>query len=92
VGLAALGVPPERRTAGASWALVPWNSLLLSQIAYVGFFFIPLEIVASTMVLRSRAGVRRAGVALLLATAVRVAIFGLVHAARPLVWHLFAWR
>lgn len=92
LGMAALGVPSGRRTAGAAWALVPWNSLLLSQIAYVGFFFIPLEIIASTVVLRSRAGLRRVGVALVLATAVRLASFGLVHAARPLVRQLFPWR
>ncbi len=92
LGLAAGRFPPGRRTAGAAWALLPWNSLLLSQIAYFGFFFIPLEIIASAMILRSRAGLRRKGPAFLLASGVRLATLAIVYGARPVVRTLFPWR
>ena len=92
LALAAARVPPGRRIAGAAWALLPWNSLLLSQIAYFGFFFIPLEIIASALILRRRAGLRRKGPAFLLAAGVRLATLAIVYSARPVVRNLFPWR
>jgi hypothetical protein len=92
IGLVSRKAFPGRRMAGAVWAALPWNSLLLSQIAYIGFFFIPLEIIASAVILRRRAGVAQTWVSLLLAATVRVASLTLVYFARPALGSMFPWR
>jgi hypothetical protein len=92
LGLRASRIPSGQSVAAAVWASLPANVFLLSQLAYVGFFFIPLEIVASTLILRIRGNLPRWWVALGLATAVRIATLGLVYAARPAVRALFPWR
>jgi hypothetical protein len=92
LGLRALRVLPGRSLAGAVWATVPSNVFLLSQIAYFGFFFIPLEILASALILRTRARLPRWWVSLGLAAAVRLATLGLIYAARPALRSLFPWR
>jgi hypothetical protein len=92
LGLRASGVPTNQALAAALWGTVPTNVFLLSQIAYVGFFFIPLEIVASALVLRIRAPLARWWVALVLAAMVRFATLGLVAVARPTVLATFPWR
>jgi hypothetical protein len=92
LSLRALRIPPGRRLAGAVWATLPSNVFLLSQMAYVGFFFIPLEILASALILRIRAHLPRWWVALGLAAAVRIATLGLVYGARPALRGVFPWR
>jgi hypothetical protein len=51
-GLAVARVPKTGRAAAAALAILPWNGVLLSQLAYVGYMFIPLEVVASMLLLR----------------------------------------
>jgi hypothetical protein len=46
------------RRATAILAVLPWNGVYLSQLPYLGFFFIPIEIVVSAIILRKRAPVR----------------------------------
>lgn len=83
-GLRLFKAAPGRRVAGALWGGVPWNVFLLSQLAYVGFFFIPLEVLASAMVLHSRARLPRRWMAMVLAGSVRLACLGVVHGVRAL--------
>lgn len=87
--LAMTQLPPERRSDAAVWAIIPWNGLLLSQLGYVGYFFIPLEVLASALLLRRRALLSRSA-AFLAATLVRVAAFIVVSAAAAAArqWHL----
>jgi hypothetical protein len=92
VGLGALEAPGGRRLAGAVWAALPWNTLMLSQLPYLGFFFIPLEIVASAAILRFRARVSRPWASLVLATVARILTLGLVYAVRLTLGHLLARR
>jgi hypothetical protein len=92
LGLRALRVPWSQGVAAAVWASVPTNVFLLSQIAYLGFFFIPLEIVASALILRIRARVPRWWMTVGLATATRIGTLGLVYLARPVARALFPWR
>ncbi len=73
-GLAMARVPRQRRGEGAAWAILPWNSVLLSQLTYVGYFFIPLEVLASSLLLRRRTPLSRGG-AFLLAALVRAVVF-----------------
>lgn len=79
-GLAVARAPRESRFGAAIWAILPWNSALLSQIAYVGYLFIPLEVLASTLLLRQRANLSRGG-SLVLAAVTRAAVFVVIVAA-----------
>src|SRR5438093_3397996 len=54
--LIAVKAPVHDRLPGALWAAVPWNCLQLWQFPYIGFFFIPLEILVSGLLLRFRTG------------------------------------
>jgi hypothetical protein len=92
LGLRALEIPSGQGVAAAVWATVPANVFLLSQIAYIGFFFIPLEIVASALILRIRARVPGWWAVIGLATAARIGTLGLVYLARPVARTLFPWR
>jgi hypothetical protein len=92
IGLVSRKAFPGRRIAGAVWAALPWNSLLLSQIAYIGFFFIPLEIIASAVILRKRARVSQTWLSLLIAATVRLASLALVYLVRPALGSMFPWR
>lgn len=87
--LAALRVQRAPRTAAALWSITPW-SFLLSHLAYVGFYFLPIEILASALILRSRARLRPWWVAFLLAAAVRLAVLGVMYSSRPLWGYIFA--
>jgi hypothetical protein len=84
-GLGLFEVAPGRRVAAALWGGVPWNVFLLSQIAYLGFFFIPLEVLASAILLNSRARMARRWTAIVLAGTVRLACFGVAHGVRSLL-------
>jgi hypothetical protein len=56
------GTPRAERPALAVRAVLPYNGVLLSQLAYVGYLFIPLEGLASTLLLsagRSAHGLSR---------------------------------
>jgi hypothetical protein len=79
-GLVAARVPRQGRAEAAIWAIVPWNGVLLSQLAYVGYMFIPLEILASTLLLRRRTPLSR-GRALVLATLIRGGVFVIITGA-----------
>jgi hypothetical protein len=72
-GLAVARVPPAARARWAVRAVLPWNGLLLSQIAYVGYFFIPLEALACVLLLRGgrAAGMPSLGAAITLALLTR---------------------
>jgi hypothetical protein len=87
--LRALGVPRGRRVAGSVWAALPWNTLLLSQVPYLGFLLIPVEVMVSAIILRARARLPRIWVSLALALVVRLVTFGLVYAARSALRSLF---
>lgn len=58
------------RRGTAVLAVLPWNGIYLSQLPYLGFFFIPFEIVVSAIILRKRAHLR-VPYAFAIATAVR---------------------
>ena len=92
LGLKAMDVPPGRRTAGAVWATLPWNTLLLSQVPYIGFFLVPVEIGLSAVILRYRARVSGPWTSLPLTALVRIATLLLVYSAAPAVRSLFPWR
>jgi hypothetical protein len=38
------------------WVPLAWDALMLSQLPYVGFFFVPLEAVVASMLLRRFSG------------------------------------
>ena len=80
-GLRALGVPPRRRSAGAIWAALPWHTLMLSQLAYIGFALIPVEIGLSVLILRYRAQLSGLRASLPLAAAARVVTLLVVYGA-----------
>jgi len=77
------GKPATSRARGALLATLP-SALLASQVPYLGHLFIPIEILASMWILRSRAGL---GLwqALLAAAAVRIVVLLLVHALSPVL-------
>ena len=54
--LCALNSPAHSRLAGSVWGALPWNSLQIWQLALVGFFFIPLEIILSGLLVSFRTG------------------------------------
>jgi hypothetical protein len=79
-GLAAAKVPRGGRIAASFWAILPWNSVLLSQVPYIGYVFIPVEVLASAWLLRWRTPLSRL-TAFLLATVTRAAVFAFIAAA-----------
>jgi len=92
VSLRALGVPAGRRTAGAVWAAVVWNSVLLSQIPYVGFLLLPIEIAIAAAILRYRAHVERLWPSLSVSTIARIAALVVVYSVAPIFRRLFSWH
>lgn len=54
--LRALHSPAHSRVAGSLWGALPWNSLQVWQLAFLGFFFIPLEIILSGLLVSFRTG------------------------------------
>jgi len=78
LGLWILRRPATSRARGALLAALP-SALLASQVPYLGHLFIPIEILASMWLLRSRAGLGL-GQALLASAAVRIVVLLLVHA------------
>lgn len=88
-GLRAFDVPTDRRTAAAVWAALPWHTLLLSQLAYIGFALVPVEIILSVLILRRRAQLAVLRASLPLAAAVRIAtllvVYAVAAAVRPLL-------
>jgi stage V sporulation protein SpoVS len=92
IGLGLLRVAPGRRIAAALWAVVPFNTFLLSQLAYLGFFFIPLEILAAAIILHLRARPLPRWPSFLLAAAVRLAAQAGVYAVRPVFQDFWGWR
>lgn len=66
----------ERREA-AILSVLPWNGIYLSQLAYVGFFFIPVEIGVAAIILRKRSSLTTLH-AIVLASMVRITVAGLV--------------
>lgn len=84
-GLRALRSPPEPRWAGALWAATPWHSVMLSALAYVGFYFIPIEVLAAAFILHRRAWLSGWVAPLLLASAARLASLAVVYALRELL-------
>ena len=55
--LSGLKVPSHTRLAGALWGALAWNSLQIWQLAYVGFLFIPLEVIMSGLLVSFRTGI-----------------------------------
>ena len=53
-GLRIAGVPGKNRKSAAVYSILPWNGVYLYQLAYLGFFFIPLEVVACIVLLKRR--------------------------------------
>jgi hypothetical protein len=88
-GLAAFRVPRGARAAAAIFGSIPWNTFLLSQFAYVGFFFIPLEVLAATLIVRSRAGLPRLWQAFVVVVSARAIAQVLIYAGRPAAHALF---
>ena len=80
IALAAARVPPAGRATAALVAVLPWNAVLLSQLAYVGYLFIPLEVLASGLLLRRHAELAR-WKAFALASLTRAGAFALTLAA-----------
>lgn len=91
VGLGATAVPRSRRWALAFVAVLPWNGVLLSQLAYVGYFLIPVEVSASALLLRSDRSAERPSiaVAILLALITRAVAFVVMNTAIAAVRHWF---
>ena len=80
--------PATSRARGALLAALP-SALLASQVPYLGHLFIPIEILASMWILRSRAGLGL-GQALLASAAVRIAVLLLGHSLTPVLRLWFA--
>jgi hypothetical protein len=74
-------VEPAQRIPGALWLVLPWYFLFLSQLAYIGFGLIPVEVVvgALCMARRIKASIP---MALAVSTGVRGVILG-VHLFLP---------
>jgi hypothetical protein len=83
LALALARVPAPTRGAGALWATLP-TALLLSQLPYFGFLLVPVEVIASALLLsfRTRAGM---GVASLIAIVVRLGVLGCITMLRGLL-------
>lgn len=92
VGLGLAGVSRGHRAAPALLGLLPWNVLLLSQLAYVGFLAIPLEVLATALILGARAPLPGRWRAFAVAGCARVAALLLILAAHPVARTLFPWR
>ena len=76
--LRALNSPAHSRLAGSLWGALPWNSLQVWQLAFVGFFFIPLEIILSGLLVSFRTGLpvwQAMGTSLVVRVAVLLAYF-----------------
>lgn len=86
--LASFGVPRDVRLGASLWAMLPWNTVYLSQLAYIGYFFIPIEIAISAILLewKSSFGFRRA---IFTATVVRLIISFTVqsHFLKLEIWY-----
>src|SRR6185369_7540948 len=80
VGRGVARVPRAGRAAAALWAILPWNGVLLSQVAYVGYLFIPLEVLASALLLGRTTPLPRVG-AFALATLTRGIAFAVTIVA-----------
>ena len=52
-----LKCPVHNRVAGSLWGALPWNGLQMWQLAHVGFFFIPLEVILSGLLVSFRTGI-----------------------------------
>lgn len=91
VGLAVSKGARQERAAAACLATVPWTALQLSSLAYVGFIFIPIEIVAAYFILRKTSKQPSGWGRMALCALVRLLALAAVAAARPLVRHLWPW-
>lgn len=89
-GLSLARVPPSLRLASVLWTPLVWDTLLLSQLPYLGFFFVPVEALGAALLLRKRAALSW-GASLLLGVSVRLLSIALTYAARPAVKLLFPW-
>ena len=79
-GLVVAKTPRSGRSRAAAWASIPWNSLLLAQIAYIGYLLLPVEVLASVILLRRRSPLSYPA-ATVLATVTRAAVFLLMMTA-----------
>ncbi len=78
--LVAARISPETRSRASLWAILPWNSVLLSQLPYIGYMFIPIEILVSALLLRWRAPLSYLR-ALFFAALARAVVFALIALA-----------
>jgi len=88
-GLTLFGVTGGRRLAAGLFGFIPWNTFLLSQLPYMGFFMMPLEVLASALILRAVAPLRQRWKAFVLAAVVRALAQVLIYAVRPAARALF---
>lgn len=89
-GLGLVRVSRAARFSAVLWVPLAWNFLLLSQLPYLGFFFIPLEALIAALMLRRRTTLPW-GTSIGLGAAVRLLSLALTYAARPAV-KLLCWR
>lgn len=85
--LAALNAPAGSRLAGSLWGSLPWNSVQLWQVPYIGFLFIPLEIIGAGLIVSFRAGVV-VWKSVIASLVVRVVVLVLYHSVRSQIIHL----
>lgn len=82
-GIVMFGLLPARMTQremvlASGWAIMPWISFFPSQLAYVGFLIIPIEVIASIFILKWKAPVTLLH-AFALAIVTRAAAFGVTY-------------
>lgn len=89
-GLRVTEAPVEHRLPAAAWTALPWHTLFLSQLPYIGFALIPLEVALSTWIVGRRGGLRLRA-ALPLTLAVRIVTLLAVSAGTAALRPIWPW-
>jgi hypothetical protein len=83
-GLQYLGVQRDRLSPAAVWGLLGWSVVPLSQIPYVGYLLIPIELALGAVLASFRGGIS-VPKALLAVSLARLLVFAATLAVRSLV-------
>jgi hypothetical protein len=90
-GLLGVDVRRPTRVRATLWVPLAWDALILSQLPYLGFFFIPLEAAVASALLRRLTGLAW-GRSLAIGFALRLVSLALTYLARPAVKLFFPWH
>ncbi|MCG5054680.1 MAG: hypothetical protein KA712_17095 [Myxococcales bacterium] len=86
-GLVRFGSDRDGASVTAAWATISWHAVPLSQVPYLGFFLIPPEILAATVIARKKQRKLGFGMLLILSAIVRMGSIACGYALRAL-WRL----